>query len=326
MVRMLVALDGSHLAEAAIGHAAALAQSFESELHLLTVIERDRDVDKPFDGFDWELRRTQAEVYLHRLQNELTQQGIEVFRHVLEGHPPTEIINFCERHEINLMFLSAYGMGGVTQFPCGSTVQKVIARAGLSAMVVRPEAPSADGIEPARYRRILVLLDGSRRSDWALFLAARLAQAHGAELSLLQVNQKPKVTQRVMTNPRGRKLVEELAEMNTLDSLRHMEEVKGQLPTGTKVRSRVLVASEVPPVVEEIARTDDVDLIVLCAHGMSDSDYWLYGPVSETILAHTSRPVLVFQDDLEHDITLTPTPRAPARSARAVADLHAKAS
>lgn len=325
MVRMLVALDGSHLAEVAIGHAAALAQSFESELHLLTVIERDSDPDKPFDGFDWELRRTHAEAYLHRLQNELIRQGIEVFRHVVEGHPPTEIISFCERHEINLMFLSAYGIGGVTQFPCGSTVQKVIARAGLSAMVVRLEAPSATSIEPARYRRILVLLDGSRRSDWVLSLSARLAQAHGAELSLLQVNQEPKVTQRVLTNPRGRKLVEELAEMNTLDSLRHMEEVKAQLPTSTKVRSRVLVASEVPPVVEEIARTDDVDLVVLCAHGMSDSDYWLYGPVSETILAHTSRAVLVFQDDLRHNLTLTPVRRGPAPSLKADADRRAEA-
>jgi nucleotide-binding universal stress UspA family protein len=325
MVRILVALDGSHLAEAAVGHAGALAQSFESELHLLTVVERDQDPDKPFDAFEWELRRTHAEAYLHGLQNELSRQGIEAFRHVVEGHPPTEIVNFCERHEINLMFLSAYGVGGVTEFACGSTVQKVIARAGVSVMVVQPEASPAAGIRPARYGCILVLLDGSQRSDWALFLATRLAQAHGAKLSLLQVNQEPKVTQRVMRNPRGRKLVEELAEMNTLDSLRHMEEIKAQLPTGTKVRSRVLVASEVPPVVEEIARTDDADLVVLCGNSMSDRECWCCGPASESIIARASRPVLVFRDELEHNITLTPTPRAPARSAKAVADLRAKA-
>jgi nucleotide-binding universal stress UspA family protein len=324
MIRILVALDGSRLAEAAIGHATALARSFESELHLLTVIERDLDPDKPFDGFDWEMRRAGCESYLRGLQNAVSEYQINVFHHVVEGHPPSEIIKFCERHEIDLVLLSAYGAGGVSAFPCGSTTQKVIARAGLSAMVVRPQTTAVVGFAPVRYQRILVLLDGSHRSDWACSLAARLALAHDAELSLLQVNEAPKVIQRVLAKPKGKALVEQLNEMNTLDALRHIEEVKAQLPQGIKVTSRVLIAAEVPPVVEEIAQTDDVDLIVLCAHGMSDSDYWLYGPVSEAILGHTSRPVLVFQDDLKHNLTLTPVRGVPARSLRAEADARAE--
>jgi len=314
MIRILVALDGSRLAEAVIRHAAALAQSFESEVHLLTVIERDRDRNRPFDEFDWEMLRAQSSAYLHRLQGILVEQRINVFQQVVEGHPPTEIIKYCERQQIDLMLLSAYGLGGVTAFPCGSTVQKVIARAGLSVMIVRSEGSALMGLSPVSYRRILVLLDGSSRSDWALFLAARLAQAHEAELSLVQVNEEPKVTQRVLAKPQGRRLVEQLTELNTLDSLRHIEELKAQLPEGIQVRSRVLIAPSVPPVVEEIARADDVDLLVLCAHGNSDGGYWLYGPVSETVLAHTSRPVLVFQDDFKHSLTLTPIRRAPARS------------
>lgn len=64
-------------------------------------------------------------------------------------------------------------------------------------MVVRPETSLAPG-SPLRYKRILVLLDSSRQSDWALFSAARLAQAHEAELSVLQVTEEPKVMQRVL--------------------------------------------------------------------------------------------------------------------------------
>jgi nucleotide-binding universal stress UspA family protein len=283
---------------------------------LLTVIEPTPDPNKPFDDFDWELRRAHSESYLKALENKLSGQPVNLFRHVVEGHPPTEIIKFCERHEIDLMLLSAYGIGGVTQFPCGGTVQKVIARAGLSTMVVRPDVTTRPAIESVRYQRILVLLDGSRRSDWALFLAARLAQANGAELSMLHVYQEPKATRRVLANPQGKKLIEQLIEMNTLDAQRHIEELRAQLPRGIDIRSRVLVAPEVPPVVEEIAHADNADLLVLSAHGMFESDYWLYGPVSETILTHTSLPVLVFQNNLRHNLTLTPVSGEPARIAK----------
>jgi hypothetical protein len=62
-------------AEAAIQHALALAQSFEFELHLLTVIDRDPNAT---DSFDWRLRQAHAKSYLSRLQDRLSEQPFDV--------------------------------------------------------------------------------------------------------------------------------------------------------------------------------------------------------------------------------------------------------
>jgi nucleotide-binding universal stress UspA family protein len=205
-------------------------------------------------------------------------------------------------------------------------VQKVIAKAGLSLMVVRPKVPSASVVPSVRYGHILVLLDGSYRADWALFMAARIAQANQAELFLLEVVQEPQVTRRVFADPQGRQLVEQLKEISKLDAQRHLQELRAQLPRSLEVHSRVVLAADIPPVVEEVVQADNVDLLVLGAKSTSDSSYWLYGPVTETVLAHASCPVLVFQDNLQHNIMFKPISGEPARSQMVEAERRVEAS
>ena len=311
-MRLLVPLDGSRLAEHALAHATALARSFEAELYLLQVIEKaSSDPDIPFDALDWELRGAQSAAYLQTLKDTLAEQRPDVRCDVVEGDPPTEIIEFAKKHDIDLILLSAYGAGGVTRFPCGSTVYKVIARASVSLLLVRPEGVAAR----VHYRHILVPLDGSRRSDWTVRMAAAIASAQAAELILLQIIEEPKATQRVLASPEGKELADRLLEMNKLDVMHHLDEVKAQLPRELTVRCRVLIAPGVAPVVEEIAQAEEADLLVLNAHSVSVSDYWRYGPVTENV-APSSLPMLVFQDTLENYITLKPIKGEPARSPR----------
>jgi nucleotide-binding universal stress UspA family protein len=315
MLRIAVALDGSKLAEQALAHATFFAKSFEVELHVLHVMERkDDDLDMPFDGLDWELRAAQSKSYLLRLQNSLAQQQITAHCHAVEGNPPTEIIEFCRKNAIDLLVLSAYGVGGVTQFQKGSTVQKVISRADLSILLVRPE--DAPLPEKMQYRKILVLVDGSWRSEWAACLATHIAGVDNAELSLLQVIQQPKISPRILRTAEGKTVVERLMELCRLDALKHMEELKMQLPRDLKVTSRVLIGTEIQPLVEEIADADAADLVVLSAHGDSECPGWPFGPVAEIIVGHSSRPVLVFQDALERNFNLKPISPTPLRGAK----------
>lgn len=316
-MRLLIPLDGSRLAEQALAHALVFAKSFESELHLLQVIEKKiDDTNVPFSAFDWQLRCAQSKIYLQELKRTLPEQTVDVKYHVIEGDPPAEIVEFARNHQIDLTFLSAYGLGGVTQFSQGSTTQKVISTAGTSLMLIRPEIGPTPAIEDARYRRILVPIDNSHRSEWALSLAAVIAVANQAELDLVQIIQEPKVAPRVLARNEGKRLVDQLNDLNRLDAIRHVEEIKATLPSDLVVKSRVLFAPEVAPIVEEIAEATDVDLIVLSAYGMTDCSTGVCGPVAETILAHCTRPVLIFQDAIRKHINFKPIAGAPARSGR----------
>ncbi|MEQ8859174.1 MAG: universal stress protein [Pseudomonadales bacterium] len=316
MIRLLVPLDGSKLAEQAILHAATFASAFEAELHLLQVVEPNtHDPQLPFDNFDWEMRCSQSQCYLQDLAQALAGQRIEAHIHVVEGNPPTEIIEFSKTHRIDLILLCTHGAGGINQFPKGSTVQKVISNTDASLLLVRPDESALR--TDVHYRRILVMLDGSRRSDWALQLAAIIARAADAELSLLQVVQTPVQTPGVRVSTEGRQLAERLVELNRIDAQKHLDELKNRLPSDITVRIRVLVGPEIAPLVQQVAEEDDIDLLVLSAHGMSIGNYWLYGPIAESILAHASLPLLVFQDIQERSITLKPRSGTPARAVKA---------
>lgn len=313
-MKILVPLDGSQLAEQVLPHAVCFARRFEAELHLLQVIRDHADPDTPFDGLDWELRCTRSACYLESVSEALAEQGIEASCEVIEGEPASEIIEFCHRHSIDLLILSASGAGAVARFPRGGTVQKIISCADLSLLLVNDDGAVPDG--DVSYRHILVPVDGSSRSDWALSLAAAVATANDAELSLLHVIQEPKATQRVRESAEGRQLIERLVELNRADAARRIEEIKAMLPRSLTVSSRVVVAPDIPAAIEQAAEIEPADLVILSAHGSAASHRRPFGPVAEPVLAHTSRPVMILQDATTRGFSLKPAIRVPDRKVR----------
>ncbi|MEJ2088053.1 MAG: universal stress protein [Gammaproteobacteria bacterium] len=322
MLKMLVPLDGSGLAMQAVPHAVLLARSFESEVHLLQVLEKKAyDLDPSLDDLDWELRRMECQHYLGDLQHTLDLDGVNIRLHVREGDPASEIIELCRQEDIDLVVVTAYGVGGITRFPQGSTVQKIISRAEQSLLIVPPEPPerATSRRQPLSYDRILVALDGSKRADWALYLASGIARMTDATLSLLQVVQEPKVTPGVRTSAEGRELVDRLMELTRRDSLDHLRDITSQLPAGLEVETRLLVAAEVAPVVVAVAREEAVDLLVLSAHGIADGDR-AFTAVTEQIIGEAACPVLVFQDARNKRLILQPRSGEPVRSSKVQAD------
>jgi nucleotide-binding universal stress UspA family protein len=59
---------------------------------------------------------------------------------------------------------------------------------------------------------------------------------------------------------------------------------------------RSVVSSRRAPAIRALAEGADVDLIVACAHGRTADASERYGSVSASLLAESSRPILVLQD------------------------------
>ena len=288
MIRILIPLDGSTLAEQAIGHAIAISKVFSAELLLLRVVTETPGA--PRDCIDWQLQRRQATAYLDQVTERLRAAGSRVLATVDEGHPAEVVTRFCRDENADLVVLCRFGHGGVTDFGRGSIAQKIIAGAPASVLLVGP-TPGTDPL----YRRILVPVDGTPGSEWAVSMAAMIAQPNDAELLMVHAVERPELPARMPLTQDIRDLSERMHSCIKAEAFRRLSELKAQLPTNVNVTTKVLVTGDVARALHATAEAADTDLIVLTAHSSPGEHSWRYGSVCESLLNHTMRPVLVFQ-------------------------------
>lgn len=324
--RILVGLDGSSLAREAVIHAAALARAFDAELVLLRVLKPAHDdLFGPLGALHWKLSRAEARTALEESAAALTDHGLTVRTALTEGKPAEQIIDFARAHACDLIVLGSHGEGGVSQFQLGSTAHKVAAESGLSIFLVRgvgdAVANEREAGDTRLYRRILAPLDGSARAEWALCLAASIARSQGAELLLVSVVPTAETIASTPQRAEDRALREELRARAGRRAEEHVEAQRRKLAAADlAVRTLVRPAQQVAQAISEIAEQESADLVVLCAHGSGGEAPWHYGSVTSRLIAHDSRPLLIFQDQAVRELDMV---HAEARSEECCPPLRA---
>jgi nucleotide-binding universal stress UspA family protein len=148
--RLLVAYDFSDYSELALKYALSLAQEHQAELHLLHVLPRD-SVSEPELAWYPMGKDTAYHQAARRLQRAVpseTHLWCEVKQAVAEGQPYREILNYAEKHSIDLISLGAHGAGFGMRTLFGSNVDRVLRQAPCPVLVARPLKPiSVLGIE-----------------------------------------------------------------------------------------------------------------------------------------------------------------------------------
>lgn len=294
--RILVPLDGSSLAEQSLPHAERLAHAFGARLLLLRVLDALPAVlEHCPESADWRLRRIQAQRYLESVAKRIAAGGIEVQAHLAEGRAAGQIMEFARDQDVDLLVLCAYGWGGVSDFPFGGTVHKVVSAAGVSCAVVRPDGTGSEPEAPG-YRRILVPLDGSRRAEWAVGLVAGMLDGGATEIVLLQVVPAPEMPRRRPLTREEIELGRKIVECNRRESAAYLAEVQARTGHGHAVHTRLEISPRIAETIRRVAEEEQADLIALTAHGASDPEDGCLGPVCQEVLTRSSLPVLVFQD------------------------------
>ena len=146
-----------------------------------------------------------------------------------------------------------------------------------------------------KVRKILVPLDFSPASDYALTYAKALAADFGASLHVLHV-----IEDRLMTGPWPVEVY--LGEMPRLreglikDAESRMQECLKAIETsGIQATGEVLIGSPFQTIVE-LAGTAGVDLIVMGTHGRTGITHLLIGSVAERTIRYAPCPVLVVRE------------------------------
>jgi nucleotide-binding universal stress UspA family protein len=139
------------------------------------------------------------------------------------------------------------------------------------------------------YRRILVPLDGSKRAEKVLDIAAEEARFHSATLVLLRIV--PPVRQGLMLVPVA---LDRIREQLTEIAQAYVAKVADRLRAeGVEVEEAVLRGKPAARVLE-FAEENDCDLIIIGSHGQSEDSRWRFGSVANKVVkTRTIMPVLV---------------------------------
>jgi nucleotide-binding universal stress UspA family protein len=245
------------------------------------------------DALGWEISRQEARAYLERLQQTTAEAvGRPIDVKLEQGHPAERIVGLARELDVDLTMLGSHGEGGVTASNLGSTVQQVLAMTRRSVFIAHASvAPRL--VLP---KRILVPLDGSRRTESVLPTAARIASAYDAELLLVHVVEEP-IASAVLREGDGLELAKELATRVEVSARLYLDTLHERIVHEVPAARTVVVrhANERQGLIE-LCRQEHVDLVVLSAHGVACDPARAFGSVTAHLLTHSVVPLLVLQD------------------------------
>jgi len=144
--RILVALDGSELAESVLPHAEALTKQSDPgsiEVILLTVCDPTLPATyyapAPCDWDemvqDW---KRQDERYIAKIEKRLKDLGFNVRSVVLTGKPAETIVDYASENRASLIVMSTHGRSGLGRWVFGSVAEKVLHGVTTPILLLRP--------------------------------------------------------------------------------------------------------------------------------------------------------------------------------------------
>ena len=236
---------------------------------------------------------------------------------IREGKTAENIVNFAHAENIDLLVIGTHGSGGLSRWNISSVTQKVINLIYLSVLIVRAYNFPEREDDQIHYHRILLPIDSSRRAECSL--SAGLALARGEKLMRLasedgnfSPNQGPsaglpqtKLILAAVIKPPELPIPEpypaEIEQLsNQLIQVSHqivsnyLNEMKERLDV--ECETRVVENNSVTSAIHELVIRENIDLVVLCAHGYTGQSTWPYGSVTRNYMDHGTKPVLVIQD------------------------------
>jgi len=297
--KILVPLDGSPLAEQALGPALALARAVSAEALLLRSVTSMQPIFALSSALTGQFesgledglsasRQQAVEEYLAGIQRRHECPGCVVHTVAEMGEAAAAIVDVAHDENVDLIVMSTHGETGVRRAVWGSVTERVLHGADCPVLVVR----SADPI-----RRVLVALDGSELSERILPPAFDVARALGAQVILLRVSETP------LLNPLEIGMMWDmeppLADQDVVAAARsaaerYLADIAAREGLADDVVTVVLEGLAADRI-EEYARLADIDLIAMSTHGRTGLRRWLYGSITTRVMRSGHRSMLILR-------------------------------
>lgn len=298
---ILVPVDGSRFAEAALPHARRLALAAQGRLRLV-MVHHTIPAWNPAIGFpdggatlEQETRAREA-AYLATLAAAVAAEtGRPVSSTLLDGTPGEALVHHAHEVGARLVVMATHGRGPASRFWLGSTTDYVLRHIEVPLLAVRPPHGEAAGGAIAPVRRILVPIDGSALSESVVAPAAEFARLLDASILLVAVVEPvigvmdPALPFPVVSDPAA-------LDAQRSDLQRRLDELATALrATGLTVHTRVEVALGVAASIIEVAEREAADLVAMSTHGAGGLRRALVGSVTDKVIRGMQAPVLAWR-------------------------------
>jgi nucleotide-binding universal stress UspA family protein len=282
--------DGSDGATAALDHALDIAAAVDATLHLLNVADTSRDSVTRIGGEVVDALETEGERIVDAAAERASERGVSTTTAVLQGDPYRTIVDYADEYGIDLLVMPTHGREGLERFLLGSVTERVVRRANVPVLTVRPDESLT-----YPYGNVLVPTDGSDCADAALGVGIDAAVTSDAGLHILSVVD----TASLGVDVRAQMQIDALestatetvenAEARATDA--GLEDVTGVVEFSSSIRAAIV----------EYVEDNDVDLVVVGTHGRTGVDRYLLGSVAEQLIRTSPVPVLTVRAPPETD-------------------------
>lgn len=293
---LLVPLDGSPMAEAALPVAIGLARALSGRVTLLHI--QERSAPRTVHGQPHLQDPSSAEQYLAQVAARWATEGLALDWHVhpvKEGDVAQSIVDHAVEIGADLIVLTTHGSGGLRDFLFGSIAQQVLRRGRTPTLIVRPSASSL--AQPYQVRAILVPLDGTPEAESALGFAREIALVTGAKLILASVvptlgTATGDLAVSATFSPTATAAVLDLSEA---DARRYLAEQASRLRSEGIETEIAVRRGATAPQLAAIADQSQVNLIVLATHGRAGLEGTFNGSLAPRLLGAFRQPVLLIR-------------------------------
>ena len=287
MKRILVPLDGSHLAEAILPIVEEWAKEEGADVMLLRAVMAHH---LPFrDRTDEEVHAIrEAEKYLETVADGLERRGLPKVRFtVWYDEPTTAIVEAAARDKADLIAMATHGRSGLSRLLLGSVAEAVERSSQVPVLLLRGQS----AWKPWATGKILVPLDGSETAEAILPVVERLAGPRDLTVSLLEVVVPfPSAAHAELASH-----ADELMAFRHGEATRYLDKVAPPLRAkGLKVECAVKVGNAVDAITT-LAAHERADLVAMVTHGRKGLGRLAFGSVAEGVLRTAAVPVLLLK-------------------------------
>jgi nucleotide-binding universal stress UspA family protein len=304
--KILVPLDGTDFAEAALGTARIIAERNRASLELVGV-HAPEGVLLPHGGappmdpaLDTEARR-ELRTYLERIgTSERGRSTTPVSTALLEGEVAAELAAESERREVDLVVMATHARGGLGRLWLGSTADQLIRRVHVPVLLVeRPDGSGvAEPVDPAGFRRVVVALAGNDADERVLDAVFAVTESSAATYALLHVAVFTGLPPANLGLPRP---PDELAglppgieQIGLEQAQRYLERIAGPLhERGVAVDAQVDTGTSVADAIVQHAARTSADLIALATRAPGALERAALGSVADKVMRRANTAVLV---------------------------------
>lgn len=295
--KLLVPLDGSAIAEDALGRAVALAQRCNAGIDVLIVREPPLiPVEAMRASADGHLDAS----YIERIARDLSAEtSLAVTCGVMDGTPAEAIRERAKHVNADLIVMTTHGRTGLSRAWLGSVADAVMRNSSIPVLMLRPKEAERNGVAaPDPFEHVLVPLDGSAVAADILSVATDLAAVDGARVTLLRVVPPVPLTMAIdsamplvaaPTIPDEEATAHLAAEIST-----QVGELARQIHDRTKlsVDAEVSISERTAEAINSFAVAHGNDVIAMSTQGRGVSRL-LIGSVADKVLRSTALPVLL---------------------------------